>query len=84
MTAEELDEYFDNGGDSTPFMVEGSAYRPAFEKPPRRVNLLFPAWMIDVLDEEAKRLGITRQALVLVWLAERIKGEGLLDGRPVG
>ena len=39
----------------------------------RRVNVDFPAWMIESLDKEAGRLGVTRQAIIKIWLAERLE-----------
>jgi hypothetical protein len=38
----------------------------------RRVNVDFPVWMIESLDREAGRLGVTRQSIIKVWLAERL------------
>jgi hypothetical protein len=40
----------------------------------RRVNVDFPAWVVDGLDQEAQRLGITRQSLIKMWIAERLEG----------
>jgi hypothetical protein len=37
------------------------------------VNVDFPNWMIDSLDREAKRLGVTRQSIINVWIAERLQ-----------
>ena len=39
----------------------------------RRVNVDFPAWMVAELDQEARRLGITRQSIIKVWVAERLQ-----------
>lgn len=39
----------------------------------RRVNVDFPAWMIESLDQEANRIGVTRQSIIKVWLAERLE-----------
>jgi hypothetical protein len=47
------------------------ARRPAQEQ--KRVNVDFPVWMIQSLDREAKRLGVTRQSIIKLWLAERLK-----------
>jgi hypothetical protein len=47
------------------------ARRPGEEQ--RRVNVDFPAWMIESLDREAKRLGVTRQSIIKVWIAERLE-----------
>ncbi|MBU2497536.1 MAG: CopG family transcriptional regulator, partial [Proteobacteria bacterium] len=61
MKAKEFDKRFDNGQDVTEFLDHSKARRPDREQ--RRVNVDFPAWMIDSLDREAKRLGVTRQSL---------------------
>ena len=71
MKAKELDEKFDRGEDVTSHLDLTKIRRPNQE--PRRVNVDFPIWMIDSLDREAKRLGITRQALIKVWIAERLE-----------
>ncbi|OLT58155.1 CopG family transcriptional regulator [Moorena bouillonii PNG] len=47
------------------------AKRPGYEQ--KRVNVDFPTWMIEALDREAKRLGVTRQSIIKVWLAERLE-----------
>jgi len=39
----------------------------------RRVNVDFPHWMVDSLDRQAKRLRVTRQSLIKVWIAERLE-----------
>ncbi len=39
----------------------------------RRVNVDFPAWMVECLDREAGKLGVTRQSIIKVWLAERLE-----------
>ena len=71
MKAEEFDEKFDDGEDITEFLDLSDARRPGYEQ--RRVNVDFPTWMIDALDDEAKRLGVTRQSIIKVWIAERLK-----------
>lgn len=43
----------------------------------RRVNVDFPEWMIQSLDKEAKRLGVTRQSIIKMWLAERLEEKTL-------
>ncbi|MEA3545408.1 MAG: CopG family transcriptional regulator, partial [Thermodesulfobacteriota bacterium] len=40
----------------------------------KRVNVDFPSWMIKSLDKEASRVGVTRQSIIKVWLAERLEG----------
>jgi len=71
MKAKEFDKRFDDGQDVTEFLDHSKARRPDREQ--RRVNVDFPAWMIDSLDREAKRLGVTRQSLIKVWIAERLE-----------
>jgi hypothetical protein len=39
---------------------------------PKRVNVDFPSWMVDSLDREARRMGVTRQSLIKLWLAEKL------------
>lgn len=73
ITAKELDRRFDDGEDISVFLDWGKATRPGLEQ--RRVNVDLPSWMILSLDTEAKRVGVTRQSIVKVWLAERLKAE---------
>ncbi|MFT3991589.1 MAG: hypothetical protein QM680_09275 [Luteolibacter sp.] len=73
ISADELDRRFDGGEDIGRFLDWSTARRPGLEQ--RRVNVDLPLWMIDSLDGEAKRIGVTRQSIVKVWLAERIKAE---------
>jgi len=73
ISAEEFDRRFDAGEDISKYMDWSKARRPGLEQ--RRVNVDLPVWMIGSLDLEAKRVGVTRQSIVKVWLAERIKAE---------
>ena len=73
ITAKELDHRFDAGEDISAYLDWSKATRPGLEQ--RRVNVDLPNWMIASLDKEAKRVGVTRQSIVKVWLAERIKAE---------
>jgi hypothetical protein len=68
--ASELDRKFDDGEDITAYLDQSKVRRPGLE--PRRVNVDFPAWMVESLDREAKRLGVTRQSIIKVWIAERL------------
>ncbi len=70
-STEEFDEYFDNGGDITPYIDFSSIRRPNLEA--MRANVDFPRWMINALDKEAARLGVARQALIKMWIAEKLK-----------
>lgn len=70
-TAEEFDRLFDEGSDEIDQYLDWSkATRPGLEI--KRVNVDFPQWMIARLDAEAKRRGVTRQALIKMWLADRL------------
>jgi hypothetical protein len=71
ITAEDFDKAFDNGEDMSAYLDWGSARRPGLE--PRRVNVDFPNWVVQGLDREAERLGVTRQALIKMWIAERLE-----------
>jgi hypothetical protein len=70
MKAEVFDQQFDQGEDVTKFLDLSQAHRPRHE--PRAVTLNFPQWMLDALDREATRIGVTRESIVKVWLAERL------------
>lgn len=67
MKATNFEEDFDNGGSVMPHADLSKAERPNRIK---RVNVDFPTWMVEALDKEAKRLGVTRQSLVKVWIAD--------------
>lgn len=71
MKAKKFDADFDRGTDITGALDLAQARRPLQEQ--RRVNVDFPLWMIDSLDREATRLGVTRQSIIKVWLAERLE-----------
>ncbi len=71
MKAKELDAKFDDGEDLSAYMDVSRAHRPEQEQ--KRVNVDFPLWMIHQLDKEAKRLGVLRQSIIKVWVAERLK-----------
>lgn len=70
MKAKEFDRKFDEGEDISDFLDLSKARRTAHEL--RRVNVDFPKWMIDRLDREANRLGVTRQSVIKMWLSERL------------
>ncbi len=74
MKAEEFDARFDDGEDVTSALDLSGARRPGQER--SRVNVDFPAWMIDSLDREARRLGVTRQSIIKIWIAERLDQPG--------
>jgi hypothetical protein len=71
MKAKEFDQKFDRGESVLKHLDLSKAIRPASQQ--RRVNVDFPVWMIESLDKEAKRLGVTRQSIIKVWIAERLQ-----------
>ena len=71
MKAQEFDEKFESGEDLTSDLDFSKARRVNQES--KRVNIDFPTWVVEGLDKQAKRLGITRQALVKVWIAEKLQ-----------
>ncbi len=71
MKAKKFDSEFDKGNDITDALDLSKARRPRQEQ--KRVNVDFPTWMIESLDKEAGRLGVTRQSIIKVWLAERLE-----------
>ncbi|MDD2733224.1 MAG: CopG family antitoxin [Desulfuromonadaceae bacterium] len=71
MKAEELDKKFDDGEDVSEFLDIAKARRPQQDQ--KRVNVDFPLWMVQQLDKEAKRLGVPRQSIIKVWVAERLQ-----------
>ena len=71
MKAKGFDKAFDSGEDVTKFLDLSKARRPAQEQ--KRVNVDFPVWMIHSLDKEAKRLGVPRQSLIKVLIAQHLE-----------
>lgn len=71
ISAEELDRRFDDGEDVSAYFDWSAATQPGLER--RRVNLDFPDWMVRSLDAQAQRRGVTRQALIKMWIADRVE-----------
>ena len=71
MKAKEFDKRFDEGEDVSRHLDVSKARRPVQEQ--KRVNVDFPVWMIQLLDKEARRLGVPRQSIIKLWIAERLK-----------
>ena len=71
MKGRDFDEKFDSGADVSGDVDWTKARGPNLEF--KRVNVDFPAWVVEALDREARRLGVTRQALVKLWIAERLE-----------
>jgi len=71
MKASEFDKKFNDGQDISGFLDLSRSRRPGHEQ--KRVNVDFPVWMIERLDREAKRLGVPRQSIIKIWIAERLR-----------
>ena len=71
MKASQFDKKFNEGKDISKYLDVSRARRPEQEQ--KRVNVDFPLWMIHSLDKEANRLGVPRQSIIKVWIAERLE-----------
>ncbi len=71
MKAKDIDKKFDEGKDISKYLDVSKARRPEQEQ--KRVNVDFPLWMIQLLDKEARRLGVPPQSIIKVWVAERLE-----------
>ena len=71
MKGKSFDKKFDDGSDISTHLDLPTARRVTQAQ--RRVNVDFPTWMIESLDREAARLGVTRQSIIKVWIAERLE-----------
>ena len=71
MKAKEFEQHFNEGVDITASLDLSKARRVMQAQ--KRVNVDFTTWMIESLDREARKLGVTRQSVIKVWLAERLE-----------
>ncbi len=71
MKTSEFDAKFHAGEDVSDAVDWSRARRPNDQ--PKRVNVDFPAWVVDGLDKQARHLGVTRQSLIKLWIAERLQ-----------
>ena len=72
MKTNKFDKKFDNSENIIADLDLSRARKPGQGQ--KRVNVDFPVWMITALDNEARRLGVTRQSIIKMWLAERLQG----------
>ena len=75
ITATEFEEKFESGEDLSSYLDLDNASRPGLEQ--KRVSVDFPLWMVQKLDKVAKRLGVTRQSVIKVFISEKLKEESL-------
>lgn len=72
MKASELDKKFDDNQEDILDYFDTSKIKMINEEP-KRVNIDFPSWMVNSLDKEARHIGVSRQAIIKMWLAERLQ-----------
>jgi len=70
MKTDDFDKMFDEGKDITAYLDISRAVRPGEQL--QRINVDFPRWMVQALDDEAKNLGVSRQAVIKFWIAEKL------------
>ncbi len=70
ISAQEFDEKFDNGEDISDYLDMSTVRR--LNQDQKRVNVDFPQWMVNALDKEATRVGVTRQSIIKIWIAEKL------------
>jgi len=72
MKASEIDKKFNDNKEDILQYFDTSKIRMINEEP-KRVNIDFPSWMVKSLDKEAQHIGVSRQAVIKMWLAEKLK-----------
>ncbi len=71
MRTKDFDDKFDAGEDILEYLDLEKAVRPGLKN--KRVNIDFPVWMVNLLDKEARRMGVSRQSIIKFWIAEKLK-----------
>lgn len=71
MKAEELDKRFDNEENVIEYFDLNKKSRPGLTS--KKINIEVPSWMLISLDKEAKKIGVTRQSIIKLWIAEKLK-----------
>jgi hypothetical protein len=74
MKAKDFDKKFDDGVEDIIDDLDLSTIRRPNQEQ-KRINVDFPSWVVDSLDREASRIGVTRQSIIKVWLVERLQAE---------
>jgi hypothetical protein len=74
MKAQEFDKKFDEGKEDIIDDLDLASARRVNQEQ-KRINVDFPSWVVESLDREAARIGVTRQSIIKVWLVERLKAE---------
>lgn len=74
MKAKDFDRKFDDGREDVVDDLDLSTARRVNQEQ-KRINVDFPAWVVEAPDREASRIGVTRQSIIKVWLVERLQAE---------
>ena len=72
MKAKDFDKKFDDNKKDIIDELDLSTVKRANQSQ-KRINVDFPSWVIDSLDREASRVGVTRQSIIKLWLVERLE-----------
>ena len=76
ISVKEFDEKFDNGEDISEYLDFSKAKKlKELNTNTKKVNVDFPIWVIEALDNEAKKIGVTRQSIIKMWIVDRLKVE---------
>ncbi len=75
ITSSEFEEKFEAEEDITTFLDIENASRPGLKQ--RRVSVDFPAWMVAELDRVSKKLGVTRQSVIKIFISDKLKEDGI-------
>ena len=78
MKAKAFDQKFDDDNEDIINDLDLSTLKRPNQKQ-KRVNVDFPVWIIDSLDKEANRIGVTRQSIIKLWLVERLEEQALTN-----
>lgn len=73
ISAEEFDEKFEAGEDLSEYLDLDKAIRPELKQ--KKIRLQLPEWMLGSVDREAKKLGVSRQAVLRMWISEKLKNQ---------
>ena len=74
MNTKEFDKKFDDNKEDIIDNLNLSTKR-RINQEQKRINVDFPSWVVESLDKEAARIGVTRQSIIKVWLVERLQSE---------
>ncbi|MEX0373631.1 type II toxin-antitoxin system BrnA family antitoxin [Spiribacter roseus] len=76
MKAEDFDKRFDEGAEDIIDDLELKTARRV-NREFKRISVDLPAWVVESLDQESARIGVTRQSIIKVWLVERLRAESV-------